>query len=253
MRFLNADPIGFAGGSNWYSYAGNSPLLFIDPTGLCPSSNGGGVLFGLFPTWGDYFHQVGQVFLGYADAAVGTAQGMANMAIHPIDTAAGLYNAVRHPVDTYDGMVASFKQNTKTNRGIGKMIGNGLITVAGVGAAATTAKIASTASKTTAITRTAAAKSVFPKNPKALLPELPRTPKGYIEPNSYTRIRPEAHALKPGETFSPRHHGQHYHVEIRLDPAKSWNNPNNVIKVKPPGYVPGEGTGFLPGETFPGL
>jgi hypothetical protein len=34
MRFLNADPIGFAAGSNWYAYASNSPLLFIDPTGL---------------------------------------------------------------------------------------------------------------------------------------------------------------------------------------------------------------------------
>jgi hypothetical protein len=34
MRFINADPIGFSGGMNWYSYAGNSPLMFIDPSGL---------------------------------------------------------------------------------------------------------------------------------------------------------------------------------------------------------------------------
>lgn len=97
-----------------------------------------------------------------------------------------------------------------------------------------------------------AAKNAFPKNPADLLPDMPRNAKGYIEPNQYTRIRPEQHALKPGETYAPRHHGQHYHVETRIDPTKSWNNPNNVIKVKPPGYVPGEGTGFLPGEKFPG-
>lgn len=100
---------------------------------------------------------------------------------------------------------------------------------------------------------TLSAENVFPKNPKSLLPELPSNPKGYIEPNSFTRIRPEQHVLKPGEPFAHRYHEQHYHVEIRLDPAKSWNNPNNVIKVKPPSYVPGEGTGFLPGEQFHGL
>jgi hypothetical protein len=38
MRFINADPIGFSGGMNWYSYAGNSPLMFVDIGGLCPSS-----------------------------------------------------------------------------------------------------------------------------------------------------------------------------------------------------------------------
>jgi filamentous hemagglutinin len=97
-----------------------------------------------------------------------------------------------------------------------------------------------------------AAKNTFPKNPGDLLPDMPRTPKEHLEPNPYTRIRPEQHPLKLGETYAPRHHGQHYHVETRTDPTKSWNNSNNVTKQKPPGYVPGEGTGFLPGEKFPG-
>lgn len=92
----------------------------------------------------------------------------------------------------------------------------------------------------------------FPDDPANLLPTVPRNAKGQIQPSVYIRIRPEQHAVKPGETFAPRHHGPHYHVEIRIDPSKSWNNANNVTKLKPPGYAPGEGTGFVPGERFPG-
>jgi RHS repeat-associated protein len=35
-RFVSPDPIGFAGGLNWYVYAGNNPYQFGDPTGLGP-------------------------------------------------------------------------------------------------------------------------------------------------------------------------------------------------------------------------
>jgi RHS repeat-associated protein len=39
MRFLNADPSGFSGGPNWYSYADGNPVSLSDPFGLCPDRN----------------------------------------------------------------------------------------------------------------------------------------------------------------------------------------------------------------------
>ena len=35
-RFTQQDPIGFAGGSNLYGYAGGNPVTYSDPFGLCP-------------------------------------------------------------------------------------------------------------------------------------------------------------------------------------------------------------------------
>ncbi|WP_124065275.1 RHS repeat-associated core domain-containing protein [Clostridium sp. E02] len=99
----------------------------------------------------------------------------------------------------------------------------------------------------------------FPENPDDLLPEIPRDKvtksnggtSQKIPTSDNVRIRAETHPLEPGETYNPRHHGQHYHVEYKIDPSKSWNNKNNVQKVYPPGYTSGSGTGFLPGEDFP--
>lgn len=37
-RFISEDPIGFAGGLNWYSYVDNNPVAAGDPWGLCKDS-----------------------------------------------------------------------------------------------------------------------------------------------------------------------------------------------------------------------
>ena len=35
-RFITADPIGFAGGMNWYQYANGNPISYVDPDGAHP-------------------------------------------------------------------------------------------------------------------------------------------------------------------------------------------------------------------------
>ncbi|MFC2146804.1 RHS repeat domain-containing protein, partial [Acidobacteriota bacterium] len=77
------------------------------------------------------------------------------------------------------------------------------------------------------------------------------------EPNSNTRIRFESHpeGLKVGDPgYNPRHHGSHYHIEIKPN-NMTWNKAkkkNLIKKIKPEDYVPGMGTGLLPNEKLPG-
>jgi uncharacterized protein RhaS with RHS repeats len=41
-RFLSEDPAGLGGGDlTLYSYAGNNPVVFVDPSGLCTQGSGG--------------------------------------------------------------------------------------------------------------------------------------------------------------------------------------------------------------------
>ena len=41
-RFINPDPVGFAGGLNWYAYADGNPVNYLDPFGLCAVEENGG-------------------------------------------------------------------------------------------------------------------------------------------------------------------------------------------------------------------
>jgi len=45
MRFVNADPIGFAGGMNAYAFGENNPTGFVDPSGLDPERGIAGMDF----------------------------------------------------------------------------------------------------------------------------------------------------------------------------------------------------------------
>jgi hypothetical protein len=93
-------------------------------------------------------------------------------------------------------------------------------------------------------------------------PKISTTPDGTSrlkwEPNENTRIRFESHpeGLKSGDPgYNPRHHGEHYHIETKPS-GVSWNQASKkglITKSKPAGYTPGDGTGFLSGEKFPGL
>lgn len=57
-RFISEDPIGFAGGNNFYAYCGNDPINFSDPLGLSP---GDGFMTGV---------------AGLADGSVAAASGI---------------------------------------------------------------------------------------------------------------------------------------------------------------------------------
>jgi len=96
-----------------------------------------------------YWHGVGQIYLGYWDAAVSTVEGAATVIMHPIATAQGIGNSIYHYDETLNAIKEGLTESTRTNRGIGSLVGNALIGVATGGAikSATTAIKASRLAK----------------------------------------------------------------------------------------------------------
>lgn len=80
MRFLNADPIGFSGGSNWFAYADGNPISLNDPFGL--RAEGGGGIWNTLQLagqaqWNNLNAGAGFLMDGVANALISVPQGMA--------------------------------------------------------------------------------------------------------------------------------------------------------------------------------
>ncbi|MCC5851099.1 MAG: RHS repeat-associated core domain-containing protein, partial [Verrucomicrobia bacterium] len=92
-RFINADPAGFDGGMNWYAYANNSPLMYVDPDGEAAIfamlvSGAINVAIGYALSGGDY-----DVRDAAIDFAVGAAfGGLAGRGLSSTRTAGKLYS-----------------------------------------------------------------------------------------------------------------------------------------------------------------
>ncbi len=121
--WLSRDPAGFVDGPNLYAYVQQNPWSKFDPHGL---------------SWegvGDYFSEVGEVWKGYGDAAVGMAKGIGQVVAHPIDTAKNVGKAVMSPVQTAKAIANQYGDKWESGaRGQGEIIGEVLLSVATGGA-----------------------------------------------------------------------------------------------------------------------
>jgi hypothetical protein len=172
------------------------------------------------------------------------------------------YSGIGMTADDLGSRLSTWERTLKAGKGVVGTVGT-------VTAATGIVSVGSNVAKTLAFRGAAAVESAaenaalkFPGSPgefSKLLKVDPKkvgvtpdgTPRVTWEPNSNTRIRFESHpdGLSPGSPgYNPRHHGPHYHIEVRPDGA-GWNQ---ATKLHPEGYTPGSGTGFLPGEKLPG-
>ena len=93
--------------------------------------------FGLSAT-SDYFHDVGQMFVGYGLAGRDTVAGLYNVVAHPVNTVTGLYNVAAHPVQAYNAISQSVTSTwDSVYAGKGRIIGNVLIAAGTVASSAT--------------------------------------------------------------------------------------------------------------------
>ena len=131
-RFASEDPLGFAAGdANLYRYAGNSPVMHVDPSGLCftglanAARSVGNVMGGAIASVGSYFGSssptlstlagsIGQAFgssvscvgssIGQAFSSVGVSAGYLGQAI---STVGGWANSITSPATMWASSVGT--------------------------------------------------------------------------------------------------------------------------------------------------
>ncbi len=109
MRFLNADPIRFEGGMNWYAAFGNNPLSFIDPTGFGAEAPNSGEIRAYQDPGAGWGLAGGAAFLrGLGN----TLKGYGSMIAHPID-AYRSFKTICEPLTPYGSKLDNFLLSTK--------------------------------------------------------------------------------------------------------------------------------------------
>ncbi len=110
--------------------------------------------FGANDDEGGYWWGVGQVYLGYWDAAVGTVKGTYYICRHPIQTGQGVITSIAHPIQTYNAITEDLSEKSGTLRGQGSIVGDVLIGVATAGTAGIAAKTGTVAKVVRKLKRT---------------------------------------------------------------------------------------------------
>jgi uncharacterized protein RhaS with RHS repeats len=174
-RFINADPIGFASGSNWYTYAANSPLLFIDPSGLCQKTADGSSWwdsawirtkgFGI-GVLGLLEASVGGVLVVGGTGATGTGAGApvgipsiavgSGMVVHGTSTAAGGFYQLWTGRET-DSLISQGLQAAGASQNTANLIDAGAGLALGGGAMAVAAKSTNLIKSAAAVEKTVSA------------------------------------------------------------------------------------------------
>ena len=128
MRFLNADPIGFSGGSNWFAYADGNPISLSDPFGLCAGTLRDGTQVNADGSWKMNSHNVGVFFSSLGNTVTSGEvweRNLKNAASDPANWMAGfgmggVANVIRSSTDnvaaaaanTIDSAAVRFSQSS---------------------------------------------------------------------------------------------------------------------------------------------